>query len=142
MVNIQNAPATPAPGAGLPGYPTLLGKSGVFKDITGLDANQQNVIRTYLSNQENAKAFGEMAKEMAMQQHNTQNSGKIMDSDHGREEFGGHHQAGGGSAHQGSPAAADRWRSSEEGGVGQGKARYGGKQGSDGDDAEDPGRKH
>jgi hypothetical protein len=49
-------------------------------DITGLDANQQNVIRTYLSNQENAKAFAEMAKEMAMQSHNTQNSGKIMDS--------------------------------------------------------------
>ena len=52
----------------------------MFKDITGLDANQQNVIRTYLSNQDNAKAFGEMAKEMAMQTHNTQNSGKIMDS--------------------------------------------------------------
>ena len=52
----------------------------MFKDITGLDANQPNVIRTYLSNQENAKAFAEMAKEMAMQSHNTQNSGKIMDS--------------------------------------------------------------
>jgi hypothetical protein len=80
IVNIQNAPASPAPGAGLAGLSELLGKSGVFKDITGLDANQQNVLRTYLSNQENAKAFGEMAKEMAMQQHNTQNSGSIMDS--------------------------------------------------------------
>ena len=79
IVNIQNAPAMPAPGAGLQGLSELLGKSGVFKDITGLDANQQNVIRTYLSNQENAKAFAEMAKEMAMQQHNTQNSGKIVD---------------------------------------------------------------
>ena len=68
-------------GRGLAGArPKLLGKSGVFKDITGLDANQQNVIRTYLSNQENAKAFAEMAKEMAMQHHNTQNAGKIMDS--------------------------------------------------------------
>jgi hypothetical protein len=79
IVNIQNAPTAPTPGAGLAGLSELLGKSGVFKDITGLDANQQNVIRTYLSNQENAKAFGEMAKEMAMQQHNTQNSGRIMD---------------------------------------------------------------
>jgi hypothetical protein len=79
-VNIQNAPALPAPGEGMQGLADLLGKAGVFKDITGLDANQQNVIRTYLSNQENAKAFAEMAKEMAMQQHNTQNAGKIMDS--------------------------------------------------------------
>jgi hypothetical protein len=80
IVNVQNAPAIPAPGAGLASLGDLLSKSGVFKDITGLDANQQNVIRTYLSNQENAKAFAEMAKEMAMQTHNTQNSGKIMDS--------------------------------------------------------------
>lgn len=80
IVNVQNAPTTPAPGAGLQELSTLLGASGVFKDITGLDATQQNVLRTYLSNQDNAKAFGEMAKEMAMQSHNTQNSDKIMDS--------------------------------------------------------------
>ena len=80
MINIQNAPTTPAPGAGLQGLADLLGKTGIFKDITGLDANQQNAIRTYLSNQENAKAFGQMAKEMAMQSHNTQNTGKIMDT--------------------------------------------------------------
>jgi hypothetical protein len=80
IVNVQNAPAAPTPGQGLQELSTLLAASGVFKDITGLDANQQNVIRTYLSNQENAKAFGEMAKEMAMQSHNTQNSGKIMDA--------------------------------------------------------------
>lgn len=80
LISIQNAPATPAPGAGLTGLSELLGKSGVFKDITGLDANQQNVIKTYLSNQENAKAFAEMAKGMAMQSHNTENSDKIMNS--------------------------------------------------------------
>jgi hypothetical protein len=80
MVNIQNAPGMPAPGAGLAGLSDALTTSGVFKDITGLDANQQNALKTYLSNQENAKAFAEMAKEMAMQQHNTQNAGKIMDS--------------------------------------------------------------
>ena len=80
IVNIQNAPATPEPGAGLAGITELLGKAGIFKDITGLDANQQNAIKTYLSNQENAKAFAEMAKSMAMQGHNTDNSSKIMDT--------------------------------------------------------------
>ena len=32
---------------------------------------------TYLSNQENAKAFAQMAKDMAMQAHNTENADKI-----------------------------------------------------------------
>lgn len=80
LISIQNAPAAPAPGAGLAGLADLLGKAGIFKDITGLDANQQNVIRTYLSNQENAKAFAEMAQKLSMQGHNTANSDKIMDS--------------------------------------------------------------
>ena len=80
IVNVQNAPAAPTPGAGLAGLSELLGKAGIFKDITGLDANQQNALKTLLSNNENAKAFADMAKEMAMQQHNTQNSGRIMDS--------------------------------------------------------------
>ncbi len=80
MINIQNAPATPAPGAGLASVQELLGKSDVFKDITGLDATQQNVLKTYLSNQDNAKAFAAMAKDMAMQQHNTEHSDQIMDS--------------------------------------------------------------
>lgn len=88
IVNIQNAPAAPAPGAGLAGLNELLGKSGIFKDITGLDANQQNVLRTYLSNQENAKAFAEMAKEMVMQGHNTQNSEKILGSLKGAKDSG------------------------------------------------------
>lgn len=77
IVNIQNAPALPAPGAGLAGLSDLLGKSDIFKDITGLDANQKNAMATYLSNQENAKAFAQMAKDMAMQAHNTQNDDKI-----------------------------------------------------------------
>jgi hypothetical protein len=80
MVNIQNAPALPTPGAGLAGLSDLLGKSGIFKDITGLDATQQAALKTYLSNQDNAKAFAEMAKELAMQDHNTKHSDKIADS--------------------------------------------------------------
>ena len=80
LINIQNAPDTPAPGAGLAGLSELLGKSGVFNDITGLQGNQQNAIRTYLSNQENVRAMAEMAKGLAMQQHNTENSQSITDS--------------------------------------------------------------
>jgi len=86
MINIQNAPATPEPAAGLSGLSELLGKSGIFTDITGLQGNQQNAIRTYLSNNENAKAFAEMAKGLAMQQHNTQNANSIAQSlDNARE---------------------------------------------------------
>lgn len=80
IVNIQNAPAAPAPGAGLTGLSELLGKAGVFNDITGLQGNQQNAMQTYLSNQENVKALAEMAKGMAMQEHNTANSDNIMNS--------------------------------------------------------------
>ncbi|MFT3982004.1 MAG: papain-like cysteine protease family protein [Ferruginibacter sp.] len=82
IVNIQNAPAAAAPGAGLAasGIADLLGKSDVFKDVTGLDQNQKNAMQTYLSNQENAKAFAEMAKVMAMQGHNTEHSDKIADA--------------------------------------------------------------
>ena len=80
MVNIQNAPDAPAPAAGLSQFSELLGKSGMFENITGLAANQENAMKTYLSNQENAKAFAEMAKSLATQQHNTQNSQSIGDS--------------------------------------------------------------
>jgi hypothetical protein len=80
LVSIQNAPAAPAPGAGLAGVTELLGKSDIFKNITGLDTTQQNAIRTYLSNQDNAKAFAAMAKDLAMQEHNTQHSDKITDA--------------------------------------------------------------
>ena len=65
MVNIQNAPGAPAPGAGLAGLATAHHQRRVQRHHRA-DANQQNAIRTYLSNQE-AKAFAEMAKEMAMQ---------------------------------------------------------------------------
>lgn len=79
IVSVQNAPGSPAPGAGLAGLSELLGKAEAFRDLTGLDANQQNAIRTYLSNQENAKAFAEMAKELATQNHNSRNSRTIME---------------------------------------------------------------
>ncbi|KAH0543416.1 hypothetical protein FGG08_002274 [Glutinoglossum americanum] len=78
MISIQNAPAAPAPGAGLAGVTDLLGKAGIFKDVTGLDANQQNAIKTLLSNNESARASAGMATSMATQSHNTSNSSQIM----------------------------------------------------------------
>jgi hypothetical protein len=78
MISIQNAPANPDPGMGLTGVTELLGKAGIFKDITGLDANQQNAMKTYLSNQQSALAVAGMAGNMATQSHNTSNSAQIM----------------------------------------------------------------
>ena len=80
LVNVQTAPGLPAPGVGLAGLGELLGKGDAFRDLTGLAANQNNALQTYLSNQANAKAFAEMAKEMAKQTHNTSNTDKIMGS--------------------------------------------------------------
>lgn len=78
LINIQNAPDAPAPAAGLSQLSELLGKAAAFNDITGLAGNQKNALETYLSNQANAKAFAEMSKSLATQQHNTQNSDDFM----------------------------------------------------------------
>ncbi|MGN7200345.1 N-acetylmuramoyl-L-alanine amidase [Arthrobacter sp. SAFR-044] len=80
LVTMQTPREAPAPGSGLEGLSTALVNSQAFRDVTGLAGNQENVIRTYLSNQENAKAFAEMAKTMAMQDHNSANSRSIMRS--------------------------------------------------------------
>ena len=80
MINLQNAPTIPDPGAGLKGITDLLGKSGIFADATGLAGNQQNARATYDSNQANVKAFAEMASQMAAQTHNTSNSAQIVDA--------------------------------------------------------------
>ncbi|HEY0610733.1 MAG TPA: papain-like cysteine protease family protein, partial [Chitinophaga sp.] len=80
LVAMQTAPATPDVAAGLAGLSTLLAKNDSFKDLTGLEKNLESAMKAYTSNQENAKAFAEMAKGMAMQSHNTDNSSKIMDT--------------------------------------------------------------
>jgi hypothetical protein len=77
IVNIQNAPDQPAPAAGLANLGEQLTRAGAFNDITGLAKNQDNAMQTYLSNQENAKAFAEMSKSLATQQHNTANTQDI-----------------------------------------------------------------
>ena len=87
LIALQTAREAPAPGAGLQGLSETLANAEAFRDVTGLAGNQENVIRTYLSNQENARAFAEMAKTMAMQEHNSENSRSIMESlDNAREQ--------------------------------------------------------
>jgi hypothetical protein len=65
MVNIQNAPAAPEPGATLGGVLDLLGTPGVFKDITGLDQNQKNALQALTTNVEAAKHYADKATELA-----------------------------------------------------------------------------
>ncbi|KAI9763307.1 MAG: hypothetical protein M1840_000789, partial [Geoglossum simile] len=82
MVQIQNTPATPDPAVGLKAVTDLMGKADIFKDITGLDANQRNALQTFLSNQDNVKSMAQMASVSGMvnQAHNTANTAKIMDT--------------------------------------------------------------
>ncbi len=78
LVNIQNAPDAPAPAAGLAGLSDALTRPGTFNDITGLAGNQRNVIETFKANTQAAQKYAEMAKDIAMQKHNTDNSDDFM----------------------------------------------------------------
>ncbi|WP_338845214.1 papain-like cysteine protease family protein [Massilia sp. W12] len=80
IVNIQSAPGLPAPGAGLAGLGELLGKAGIFNDITGLQGNQENALKTLQSNNENVRALAETSKGLVSQERNTSNSDKIMNA--------------------------------------------------------------
>ncbi|KAI9784185.1 MAG: hypothetical protein M1839_002691 [Geoglossum umbratile] len=79
IVSIQNAPNLPDPGSGLGSALDLLGKANLFRDVAGLDANQQNAIKTLISNNESARAYAQMASGMVSQQHNTSNSNQVLD---------------------------------------------------------------
>jgi hypothetical protein len=65
MINIQNAPAAPEPGATLAGALGVLGKSDLFRDITGLEQTQKNALQAMLSNQESARHYADKAAELA-----------------------------------------------------------------------------
>lgn len=67
-------------GLGLAASTNLLAKSGLFNDITGLNANQANAIQTYLSNNENVRALAASSSALAQQAHNTSNSSKITNA--------------------------------------------------------------
>ncbi|MBX3306568.1 MAG: hypothetical protein KF751_11020 [Nitrospira sp.] len=64
MVNIQNAPAVPDP-TGLQNLTNLLGKSDLFRDVTGLTENQKNALATFQKSVDAAQAFGKEAADLA-----------------------------------------------------------------------------
>jgi hypothetical protein len=66
IIAMQNAPAAPDP-TGLAGALTLLGQSGLFKDITGLEGNQRNALEALKSSLQTAQFFGEKAGNLALQ---------------------------------------------------------------------------
>lgn len=80
LVGPQTAPALPDPGLGLAAISALLGQSGNFQDAAQLAGTQKLAGDTYKSNQAGAIKFAEMAKEMAMLQHNTQNAEAIQEN--------------------------------------------------------------
>jgi outer membrane protein OmpA-like peptidoglycan-associated protein len=84
MISIQNAPSAPDP-TGLSESLKLLGISGLFKDITGLDQNQKNALQALISSLETAKSFGSEASKLvqgqqkiAQQKASMENSDKAM----------------------------------------------------------------
>lgn len=79
MVNIQNAPAAPEPGAALGSAMALLGKSDLFRDMAGLDQTQKNALQAMLSNQQSAMHYADKATELATLGANQRNGGTIID---------------------------------------------------------------
>ncbi len=65
VVTIQNAPAAPAPGAGLADAFKLLGQASMFKDITGLDGNIKNAMQNAALSTEAAKHYADVSAELA-----------------------------------------------------------------------------
>jgi hypothetical protein len=66
IIAMQAAPAAPDP-TGLAGALNLLGQSGLFKDITGLEGNQRNALEALKSSLQTAQFFGEKAGNLALQ---------------------------------------------------------------------------
>jgi hypothetical protein len=66
IIAMQSAPAAPDP-TGLAGALTLLGQSGLFKDITGLEGNQKNAAAALQGALDTAQFFGGKAADLALQ---------------------------------------------------------------------------
>lgn len=66
IVAFQNAPAAPDP-TGLAATLGLLGQSGIFKDITGLEGNQRNAAAALQGTLDAAKSFGQEAAKLEVQ---------------------------------------------------------------------------
>jgi hypothetical protein len=77
IVAMQNAPAAPDP-TGLTGALTLLGQSGVFKDITGLEGTQRNAAAALQSALDTAQFFGGKAADLTLQSRMAKDIDKTM----------------------------------------------------------------
>ena len=66
LIALQNAPAAPDP-TGLAAAFQLLGTSGLFKDITGLEGTQRNAAAALSGALDTAKFFGGKAADLALQ---------------------------------------------------------------------------
>lgn len=66
ILSIQNAQSAPDP-TGLGGVLGLLGKSDLFKDITGLEQNQKNALAAFQKSLDTATSFGKMGADLEIQ---------------------------------------------------------------------------
>ena len=79
MINMQTAPTAPDP-TGLAAVLKLLTKPDLFKDITGLAANQANALQAMQLSLQTAKSLGGQAVDLAQQQKLSQNIDQTMGS--------------------------------------------------------------
>jgi hypothetical protein len=77
IVAMQAVPAAPDP-TGLTGALTLLGQSGLFKDITGLEGNQKNAAAALQGALDTAQFFGGKAADLALQARMAKDIDKTM----------------------------------------------------------------
>lgn len=77
IIAMQNAPAAPDP-TGLAAAFQLLGQSGVFKDITGLEGTQKNAAAALQSAFSTATTFGTKAADLALQAKMSKDIDKAM----------------------------------------------------------------
>ncbi len=87
IIAMQSAPAAPDPG-GLGAALTLLGTPNLFKDITGLDANQRNALEGLKAALSTAQAFGDKAANLALQAKMSKDIDRAMRAIHTAKEQG------------------------------------------------------
>jgi hypothetical protein len=78
LVQIQNAPAVPAP-VGLGPAFELLARPGLFQDITGLEGTQRNARAAFEASLSAASALGDEAAKLASQQELGRNAERMID---------------------------------------------------------------
>jgi len=79
IINLQNAPSIPDP-QGYGALAQLIGNPNLFRDVTGLAANQANAMGAMNSSLAAAQNFAGMAKELESQKQNQAHSDSIVDA--------------------------------------------------------------